>query len=217
MLSYLRDPNLAELPAEQQATDAPKHEQEYLTVATRRNAVRKSTTLLCVLFIIGLICLGVMIKKSAPKAAVAKTEDHEEKQIESAITRLTGIKSEMFNKMDEIMSKFYQFSDVFQVEVSHLRKNPFQLESFLESLKANSANKDSQIDAEMIYKERIKQKAKGMKLYSIMQSQKGTCCMIDNKILYEGDKIEDFEVKKISLDNVQLELDGVEITLTLSK
>ncbi len=30
--------------------------------------------MLCVLFIIGLICLGVMIKKSAPKAAVAKNQ-----------------------------------------------------------------------------------------------------------------------------------------------
>ncbi len=74
-----------------------------------------------------------------------------------------------------------------------------------------------QINPEMIYKEQIRQKAKGMKLYSIMQSEKGTCCMIDNKILYEGDKIEDFEVKKISSDNVQLDMDSVQITLKMSK
>lgn len=217
MLSYLRDPNLAEVPAEQQPANEPKQEQEYLTVATHKNDVRRSTTLLFALFIIGLICLGLMIKKSAPKAAVAKTDNPEEKQLETAITRITGIRSEMFNKMDEIVNKFYEFSNVFQVQVNELVKNPFQIQSFLDTLKANSANKDSQIDAEMIYKERIKQKAKGMKLFSIMQSQNGYCCMIDDKILYEGDKIDDFEVKKISIDNVQLELDSVGITLNLSK
>ena len=217
MLSYLRDPNLNEIPAEQQADNASRPEQEYLTVATNKNDVRRSTTILCVLFIIGLIGLGVMIKKSAPKAAVAKTEDTQEQQIEAAIAKLVGVKSEMFNRMDEILGKFSEFSDVFQVEVNELVKNPFQLETFLSSLKANQDNKGSKIDAAMIMQEQIRQKAKNMKLYSTMQSQKGICCMINNKILYEGDTIEDFEVKKITTDSVLLELEDIEITLNLSK
>ncbi|MEJ2646869.1 MAG: hypothetical protein P8016_00510 [Sedimentisphaerales bacterium] len=217
MLSYLRDPNLEELPAEQQASAEPKKEQEYLTVATRQKDVRRSTTILCVLFIIGLIGLGVMIKKSAPKAASGKTQDNEEIEMETAISKLMGVKSEMHGRMDEIVNKFYEFSNVFQVQVSQLVKNPFQLEDFLASLKTDSANKDSKIDAEMIWREQLKQKARGMKLYSIMQSQKGICCMIDDKILYEGDTIEDFDVQKIGTDNVLLVFESVEITLTLSK
>ena len=216
MLSYLRDPNLEELPAEQQTSAAPKKEQEYLTVATRQKDVRRSTTILCVLFIIGLIGLGVMIKKSTPKAASAKTKDTEEVQIETAISKLLNLKSEMFGRMDEIVNKFYEFSNVFQVEVSQLVKNPFQLEDFLANLKKPS-NKDSIIDENMIWEAQARQKAKNMKLYSIMKSQKGVCCMIDNKILYEGEMIEDFEVKKIDTDSVLLKMETVEITLNLSK
>jgi len=215
MLNYLRDPNLAELPADKQADAASQKEQECLTVATHGKDVRKSTTLLCVLFIIGLICLGVMIKKSEPKAAVAKTVDTEEQQIQTAIAKLTGVKDEMYKRMDEIVNKFYEFSNVLQVQVSELVKNPFQLENIVnERPKTNGV---SEISAEMIWRETVNRKAKDMKLYSVMKSEKGVCCMIDNKILYEGDTIEDFVVKKISSDSVLLNLEGIEITLKLSK
>jgi hypothetical protein len=220
MLNYLRDPNSQEIPAEIQANNTPntpQKEQEYLTVAAHKKAVRKSTTMLGVVFIIGLICLGVMIKKSAPRAASAKTDNIEEVQIETAIAKLTGLRMEVFGKMDEIVSKFYEFSDVFQVQVSELVKNPFQLESFVDTLKKESNSGDSAINADMIWREGIKNKAKGMKLYSIMQSAKGICCMIDNKILYEGDEIGDFMVKKINTDDVQIEMEDVEITIKLPK
>ena len=105
MLSFLRDPNLAELPAEKKCDTSHKSgqnktadikEQEYLTVATQGKDVRKSTILLGILFITGLACLGFMIKKSSPQTASAETVDIEEVQIEAAIARLTGVKSEMF-------------------------------------------------------------------------------------------------------------------------
>jgi preprotein translocase subunit SecG len=218
MLSYLRDPNLAELPADKETQVSQQQEQECLTVATHGKDVRKSTTILGVLFIIGLICLGIMIKKSEPqKAAASTTVNTDEQQIQSAITRLTGIESEMFKRMDEIVKKFYQFSDVVQIQVNQLVKNPFQLESFLESMNANTGNNNSGIDAEMILQEQARVKSEKMKLYSIMQSERGTCCMINNKILYEGDTIDDFEVVKISTDNVLLKLEKFEITLRLSK
>ena len=217
MLNYLRDPNTQEIPAEIQNDNIAKKEQEYLTVATHGKEVRKSTTILGVLFIIGLICLGVMIKKSSPQTAVAKTDSNEEVQIESAIAKLTGLRMEVFGKMDEIVNKFYEFSDVFQVQVSELVKNPFQLETFVATLKQENNSEDSDINADMIWREGVKNKAKGMKLYSIMQSEKGICCMIDNKILYEGDNIEDFIVEKINNDNVQINMEGVEVILKLSK
>jgi preprotein translocase subunit SecG len=223
MLSFLRDSNLGNLPADAAARDAKQNsdtqskEQEYFTVATHGRAVRKSTTLLAVLFIIGLLCLWFMIKKSAPKAALAADVSTEETQIETAIARLTGIKSEMFSSMDEIVSKFYEFSDVLQVKVSELVKNPFQLEMFLTNLKAESNAEDSlEIDVEMILQEQITRKAMDMKLVSIMQSNQGVCCMINNKILYEGDLIEDFKVKQIGYNHVKLELESVEVTLKLS-
>jgi hypothetical protein len=218
MLSYLRDPNLAELPADKQVQDSQQGEQECLTVATHGKEVRKSTTILGVLFIIGLICLGIMIKKSEPpKAAIAVNANTDEQQIQNQISRLTGIEKEMFKRMDEIVNKFYQFSDVFQVQVSELVKNPFQLESFLESINSKASGNNTGIDAKMILQQQIKIKSEKMKLYSIMVSGRGPCCMIENKILYEGDTIDDFEVVKISNDNVLLKLENIEITLKLSK
>ena len=226
MLSFLRDPNLAELPADKKCNASNKSgqnetadtkEQEYLTVATQGKDVRKSTILLGILFIIGLACLGFMIKKSSPQTASAETVDLEEAQIEAAIARLTGVKSEMFSRMDEIVSKFYEFSDVFQVKVSELVKNPFQLESFLSNLKADSDMEDIiEIDPAMLWREQINSKTKDMQLVSIMQSDKGVCCMINNKILYEGDLIEEMTVKHIGDNNVTLELEGMEVILKMA-
>ena len=226
MLSFLRDPNLAELPAEKKCETSHKSgqdgaaetkEQEYLTVATQRKDVRKSTILLGILFIIGLACLGFMIKKSSPQTASAETVDLEEAQIEAAIARLTGVKSEMFSGMDEIVSKFYEFSDVLQVKVSELVKNPFHLESLLKNLRADSDNEDIvEIDPSMFLRDEINRKIKNMQLVSIMQSDKGICCMINNKILYEGDLIEEMTVKHIRDNNVTLELEGMEVILKMA-
>jgi len=81
-------------------------EQEYLTVAAHNKNVRKSTMLLVALFAIGLLCLLFMIKKSTPQKATAAVLSPEETRIEAAITRLTGVRSEMFNQMDEIVKNF---------------------------------------------------------------------------------------------------------------
>jgi len=225
MLSFLRDPNIGELPADEAArnsrenNEAKNQEQEYFTVASHGKAARKSTTILAVLFIIGLICLWFMIKKSAPEAASATEAVPEETQIETAIARLTGIKSEMFTSMDEIVSKFYEFSDVLQVKVEELTKNPFQFEIFLSSLKIKPSvmEKPIEIDPETIWQQQVRQKAKEMHLDSIMQSDMGKCCMINNKILYIGNIIDDFKVLQIDDDRVKLESGGVEVILTLSK
>ena len=38
----------------------------------------------------------------------------------------------MADRMDEIVQKFYEFSDVFQVKVGELAKNPFEVEGFVQ-------------------------------------------------------------------------------------
>jgi preprotein translocase subunit SecG len=169
--------------------------QEYLTVSAKGKNARKSTMLLVGLFVLGLLCLWFMIKKSSPKTASATTPNAEETQIEMAITRLTGVSSEMFNRMDEIVNKFYEFSDVLQVRLNELVKNPFKYDVFLGDLKKASdiENKDSEM---------LRQQ---LQLLSIMQSGQGYCCMIDDKILYEGDSIRGFKVRQISNNFVKLE------------
>lgn len=215
MLSFLREQNYEGLPAQKaSAATATKagggsedgQEQEYLTVATHEGRVRRSTTLLAVLFVIGLVCLWFMIKKSVPQAAEAQSQA-EEAKIELAIRRLTGVKSEMFNRMDEIVNKFYEFSQVMQINVDELVKNPFELELFLASLGVRDGveEKAVTIDVEAIRRRRAKEAAKELQLLSIMQSAQGNCCMINDKILYEADSIGDFKVQQIGDNFVKLQ------------
>jgi len=230
MLSFLRDQSLEDLPAEKKmnttADKAPgdgtekSQESEYLTVAAQGKRVRKSTTLLAVLFIIGLLCLWFMIKKSTPKAASATAGKTEDTLIETAIARLTGVKSAMFSRMDEIVGKFYEFSDVPQVKVNELAKNPFELETtFLTNLEEEpgAEGKGDEIDANMLRQQQMRRKSQGLQLWSIMQSNQGNRCMIDDKILLEGDSIKGFKVRQIGDIFVKLESNGVEIVLKLSE
>ena len=225
MLSFLRDQSLEDLPAQKKTSKTAgkspgdgtdkSQESEYLTVATQKKRVRKSTTLLAVLFIIGLLCLWFMIKKSTPKAASAASVETEETLIETTIARLTGVKSKIFNRMDEIVKKFYEFSDVPQVKVNELAKNPFEVETFSANLREKPGAEG--IDAKKLWQQQIRYKSKGMQLLSIMQSNQGNCCMIDDRILYEGDSIRGFKVRQISDSFVKLESEGVEIVLKLSE
>jgi len=84
MLSFLRDQSLEDIPAQKKTNKtvgkAPKapgdgtdksQESEYLTVATQKIRVRKSTRLLAVLFIIGLLCLFFYDKKEHPESSIS--------------------------------------------------------------------------------------------------------------------------------------------------
>jgi preprotein translocase subunit SecG len=199
-------------------------EQEFLSVTAKEKNVRKTTYLLGVLFGIGLVCLILMIKKSAPGAAKANTTGNPESRIETAIARLTGIKSEMFTRMDELLKKFYEFSNVQQVKLDELTKNPFRYDTVWGGLEgiADVEEEMSPADAYLLRQQRLRLQAKDLQLLSIMQSQQGNCCMIDDKILYEGDSIKGFKVRQISNSFVRLEWDAdppenVEIILKLSK
>ena len=227
MLSFLREqePEDSLVPkprkiAGKRPADSTKEtqEQEYLTVATQGKQVRKTTILLAVLFGIGLLSLWFMIKKSAPQTAAASV-DTEEAQIEKAIKRLTGVRSEMFSRMDEIVKKFDEFSDVQQVQVGELVKNPFELEMFLDNVEETSdtEGRSSDIEAERMRRQWLRQQTKNLQLLSIMRSDQGNCCMINDRILYEGDSIRGFKVRQISDSFVKLESEGVEIVLKLSE
>jgi len=223
MLSFLREQGAIEDSKKsigQGHTPNANEEQEYLTVATQDKNVRKSTILLAVLFGIGLLCLWFMIKKSTPQTVAGADVNTEDKQIEIAIARLTGMSSEMFNRMDEIVKKFQEFSDVKQVRVNELVKNPFELEVFSGNLKGkfDAEESDFDIDAErMRRQQQLSQQAENMQLLSIMQSGQGNCCMIDDKILYVGDSIKDFKVCEISDTFVKLVSGDAEVILKLSE
>ena len=179
------------------------NEQEYLTVAAKGKDVRKSTWLLGFLFFVGLLSLWFMIKKSTPQTASAADSTTEETKIEMAIAQLTGASSEIFSRMDKIVKKFYEFSDVQQIRVNELVKNPFETEKFLVEFKEKPDTQESESANQRIND----RQTQGMQLLSIMRSDRASCCMIDDKILYIGDSIKGFKIAEIGDDFVKLELD----------
>ena len=185
-------------------------EQEYLTVTAKAQQARKTTYLLAVFFGIGLLCLWFMVKKSAPNKAAAALVSTEEAQIEKAIAKLGG-GSEIAGGMDGLVEKFRQFGDIPQVQADKLVKNPFKSDRF------GSNAGDSK---EVSNAERFGVGAETMRLLSIMQSgqdRADRCCMIDDKILYEGDLIRGFKVGEIGDSFVKLQSNGSEIILNLSQ
>jgi len=186
--------------------------QEYLTVAANSKSLRRSTILVVALVAVGLVSLLMMIRRSQPQAASATETTGDQTRIESAITRLTGVRSEMAGRMDEIVKKFYEFSDVVQVKVNELVKNPFEVEGFAKDLK-ETVVEDGTAQAELVRRQRIQQRAKTLKLVSIMRaSDKGVCCMINDQILRQGDVIEGFTIVEIATNTVTLAWPGAEMT-----
>jgi hypothetical protein len=205
MLSFLREQGAGDLPDGPDAGDVKQADsQEYLTVAANRKNLRRSTIGVMILVAIGLAGLAFMIHRSQPQAASAEPVD-DEAQIEVAISRLTGVSAEMVNRMDEIVKRFYEFSDVFQVGVGELAKNPFEVEVFAEAIKEDGGKADNErAQAALLERENLKKRAGTLKLLSVMRSEEGNCCMINDRILSQGDIIEGFAIVSIRGDSVDL-------------
>jgi hypothetical protein len=214
MLSFMREQGVRDPSASQTKGVGPQPSKtsedggslEYLTVATSGKSVRTSTILVAVLVGIGLLCLLWMIRKSQPQMASAQQGDQEQTKIEAAIGRLTGISSEMISKMDQILTKFGEFSKVLQVEVNELVKDPFEVEVFAsEEAPSSAASTDDSIAlAAASRRQRIKQRAATLGLLSVMQSGRASSCMINDQLLQQGDMIEGFVITQIGRDSVEL-------------
>ena len=199
MLSFWKDENPGELTAQ----TGGDQQQQFLTVASRAKKVRRTTCLLVVLFAAGLLCLLFMIKTATPRQTEAGTADDTEAKIESALSRLTGIKAEIFSKMDGIVRKFYEFSNVQQIKVDELIKNPFARDSFLEAL--DEPVPDNPVDVAATRRRQAQQLAKDLRLSSIIRSEQDNCCMINNRLCYANDTINGFRVAAINEDSVVLQ------------
>ena len=213
MLSFMKDsetntglgPNINVVMSDAQV-DASKEAQScsYLTVSGRAQHVRNTTIFVIIMFVLGIVSLGMMVKKSRPEMATAATTDTEEAKIEAAITRLTGVRSEMMDRMDSILEKFSEFSEVEQISVAELAKNPFHLEMFVQEDKEILVD-DSQQDMTILLKQQMLKEAGTLELLSIMNSDQGVRCVIGDAILSQGDTIKNFKVGRILERQVQLE------------
>ena len=188
---------------------------DFLKPAEHSRNLRQSTIVLAVLFSLGVLCLWFMIKKTAPSEASAATSV-EEAQIAEAIAQIIGVQTEMDSKMDGVIGRFYKLSEVEQVKVDELKKNPFEhalvLGDFIKQTEDDAADKEAML------REEVNRNAGRLELLSIMASDRGGgCCMIDDKLLYEGDRIDDFTVRQITKRFVELQSQGVIVRLKMTE
>ncbi len=223
MLSFLKDERNknAATPAEQPAQPVDQggpeaqvsREEDFLVPTEHGKNTKQSTLILIALFVVGVLCVWFMIKKSTPGSANA-APNPEEAKIEAAIAQLTGIQSEMTTtKVDDIVGRFSQISAVDQVNVAELKKNPFRRDAILGAAEPPAP---SAADLESVRKEEVKRLAGKLQLFSIMNSDKGNCCMINDKILNVGQAVDGFIVSKITADFVELNNNGVTVQLKMA-
>ena len=212
MLSFLREgeveKTVSTAPSSDKGLCTPEtgkspEEQEYPVVKVKRKAF-EGTLLLAFLFIIVLLCLLFMIKRNVPETAAAATSGTEEARIDQAIARLTSFNAEKGNGPEKIVKEFYELSNVEQVSVNELIKNPFKTERILRNADLQSLQL-ANISPDKLH------------LLSIMQSNQKNCCMINDRILYTGDSIGGYKVKQIADNFVRLESGDARIILKLSE
>jgi len=209
MLSYIRESQTEVVGQEGSSENAvggaaqPASDDTFLTVSGRDKSVRKSTAFVTALLITASIGLTLMAKKSHIQSADATPAKDSQAEIEKAISRVTGVSSEMTGRMDEIVQKFSEFSDVSQVKVTELNKNPFQLAS-------GSADEETRDEVVPSNEQRTSLLAqfnvekKTLSLISVIQSESNTCCMINGVLLKVGQSVNAFEVEEIQTDHVRL-------------
>lgn len=207
MLSFMRENEKQDAVETNTMSDleASEETQERLTVSGHEQRVRQSTVVFAVLFVIGVGALFFMVKKAKPMAAIASESKTEEAQIEAAITRLTGVSSEMMTHMDEIVDKFHEFENVQQIGVGELTKNPFSIEVYGQTLNLDDESKVQEVDPILLLEQQVKERAQALELLSILRESGNNRCMIDDTICRVGDVIKGFTVLHIGFNQVELQ------------
>jgi hypothetical protein len=147
-------------------------------------------------FLIGVASLFLAIKKFGPAEAQAGLSA-QELQIESAIAKLNGSKAAINNKMNDIVDRISKLSDVEQISVDELKRNPFVKDSLAGEMDNLLLVEDAEVE--------VNQKGESaFKLWSIMVFGSEKSCMIDDRIYAVGDRIGNYEVKLIGEGFVKL-------------
>jgi hypothetical protein len=166
--------------------------------------------LLIALFVIGGIGVFLMVKKATPSQALAASSNDETLEIESAIAQLNGMQTEMNSQMRSVTGRLNHLKEVGQIDVSDLKKNPFTRDE-----SSGQIDPDNPAQQQLL-QEQARRQAGGFTLWSITSTPKGPCCMINDTVVYQGDKVGDFTVKQIGQESVTIERDGVSVELKMN-
>ncbi|HML75478.1 MAG TPA: hypothetical protein PKB02_13395 [Anaerohalosphaeraceae bacterium] len=214
MLSFLKDGQTLPASADMNPSDTSEgsvtRQEDYLTVAGHSKKLKQSTILLIALFAIGGISVLLMVKKATPSQAAAAQQKEEQLEIETAIAQLSGMQSEVNKEMKNVTGRLNHLSEVGQIDVKDLKKNPFTRE-----MTSGEISLDNRTQMQILMEQARKQAA-GLELWSITASPRGACCMINDKVLYAGDEINGFKVSEIGKQKVTLERDGARVELKMN-
>jgi hypothetical protein len=196
-------------PVAQQESSA-EHRDDYLTVAGHEKKLKQSTIILIAVFVVGAFGVWMMIRKAVPSAAAAAQKKDEVAEIEMAVAQLNGMQSEVSSQMKNVTARLNHLSEVGQIAVEDLRKNPFTRE-----VPSGQMNADDPAQKQFL-EEQIRRNAASLQLWSITASPgSGPRCMINDKLLHPGDKIEGFSVKEIRAASVIVEQNGIVVELKM--
>lgn len=219
MLSFQKDETIAPAVSQQIDSQNPQQEgltgeQDYLTVASHGKKLQQSTMILVVLFLVGGAGVWFMIKKTVPTSANA-APSQDQVQLDAALAQLKNMKTEMNSEMDSVVGRFHDFGKVDQVSVDELKKNPFKREIAGEQEEVLAEN-DAQNELKRLQAAAQKQ-ASQLELWSITSTPKGDCCMINNKLLYVGETVNEFTIKQVNKKSVLLDYNGILVELKMSE
>ncbi len=212
MLSYLKQgqteiPAVAAAEAQADGHDAASISQpgDYLTVSGRGRKLRQSTILLLAVFGVGVLGVFFMIKKTTPAQAAQANDD--QAKLDAAIAQLSGMQSEVNSQMNSVVGRFYQQTNIGQISVDELKKNPFKLESGSGLIDEDAKSRE----------DRLRRASAQLQLWSVTGTPRGMCCMINDTVLYAGDTINGLTVKSITENGVVLEQDGAVTELKMEE
>jgi len=215
MLSFMKENNAAGTFADGGSDFAPQDNgSDILVPSGSGKNVKQTTIILMVLFTIGAGCLWFMIKKTAPDEAQAAAQT-EELQIETAIAQITGIKAEMNQDLGKIVEKFNKYSDVDQVAVNELKKNPFKQEFNIDISNDTGQEEAFNRNRMAAIRNKVTNEASQLKLQSLMANGSNPCCMVNDKLYNVGDKIGEFEVVAIHDQSLDLISNGIKVSLRM--
>ncbi|MCI0498316.1 MAG: hypothetical protein L0Y36_01360 [Planctomycetales bacterium] len=220
MLSYLKDgsqnPVLSETPdAQTQGSDAAACQPaDYLTVSGHGKKVRQSTMLVAAVFAVGVLGVWFMVKKATPATADAASSQ-DQSQIEAALTQLNAMQTEMNTQMNSVVGRFYQFSNVDQVGVDELKKNPFLRELDFTEETGGPDTDAFRAQQQLRFQEEAQRRQMSLELWSVTATPKGMCCMINDKVLYVGDTFRDMTVTSIEGKTVTLDYKGIPVEVKM--
>lgn len=218
MLSYLRDANQTPASAQMEADagQTPRDEgsslpADYLKPAAHAKNVKQGTVVLVLLFVVGAAGVWWMIKKAGLSHAQGASAE-EAAQIDKALAQLTIFQADMSSQIDSVSSRFTQASELGQITVSDLKKNPFRQEWSLDQ-----PVEDLSLRQTLMRKEEMQRRAGLLKLWSITAREQRSCCMINDKVLYVGDAIQGFTIKEILSDRVRIVYEDMIVELKIQE